>query len=402
MIIKNVKVYGEDFQFHPGDVVIENGVFCETASNTGEVIDGEGAYAIPGLIDIHFHGCMGADVCDNDPEAIRTIAEYEASVGVTTICPATMTLPVDDLKKILSTVASYTNESGAHLVGLNMEGPFISVSKKGAQDERNIIPCDAALFREFQEAARGLIRFIGVAPETGLDRTLDFIREVKGEVSVSLAHTNASYTDAKAAFDAGACHAVHLFNAMPAFTHREPGVVGAVFDSKHVFAELICDGCFRNDGIRADLPDQRQYACCRNAGRLLHIRRTCCQCFRKARHPGKGRCTGRFRDESCRLYAYRSQRDGHSSGGGHPLRYPQSGACPASGAPLWKYRPWKDRKPGSFESGSFLKAGHRQRLDKGGADFESSGFQISTRISLSYRRALLLSWQMDLPGVYGL
>ena len=85
MIIKNVKVYGEDFQFHPGDVVIENGVFCETASNTGEVIDGEGAYAIPGLIDIHFHGCMGADVCDNDPEAIRTIAEYEASVGVTTI-----------------------------------------------------------------------------------------------------------------------------------------------------------------------------------------------------------------------------------------------------------------------------------------------------------------------------
>ena len=242
MIIKNVKVYGEDFQFHPGDVVIENGVFCETASNTGEVIDGEGAYAIPGLIDIHFHGCMGADVCDNDPEAIRTIAEYEASVGVTTICPATMTLPVDDLKKILSTVASYTNESGAHLVGLNMEGPFISVSKKGAQDERNIIPCDAALFREFQEAARGLIRFIGVAPETGLDRTLDFIREVKGEVSVSLAHTNASYTDAKAAFDAGACHAVHLFNAMPAFTHREPGVVGAVFDSKHVFAELICDG----------------------------------------------------------------------------------------------------------------------------------------------------------------
>ena len=242
MIIKNVKVYGEDFQFHPGDVVIENGVFCETASNTGEVMDGEGAYAIPGLIDIHFHGCMGADVCDNDPEAIRTIAEYEASVGVTTICPATMTLPVDDLKKILSTVASYTNESGAHLVGLNMEGPFISVSKKGAQDERNIIPCDAALFREFQEAARGLIRFIGVAPETGLDRTLDFIREVKGEVSVSLAHTNASYTDAKAAFDAGACHAVHLFNAMPAFTHREPGVVGAVFDSKHVFAELICDG----------------------------------------------------------------------------------------------------------------------------------------------------------------
>ena len=118
--------------------------------------------------------------------------------------------------------------------------------------------------------------------------------------------------------------------------------------------------------------------------------------FPESTPPWQRRCTGRFRDEPCRLYAYRSQRDGHSSGGGNPLRYPQSGACPASGAPLWKYRPWKDRKPGSFESGSFLKAGHRQRLDKGGADFESSGFQISTRISLSYRRALLLSWQMDL------
>ena len=108
MIIKNVKVYGEDFHFHPGDVVIEDGLFCETASGSGEVVDGGGAYAIPGLIDIHFHGCMGADVCDNDPEALRTIAEYEASIGVTTICPATMTLPSEELKKILATAASYT------------------------------------------------------------------------------------------------------------------------------------------------------------------------------------------------------------------------------------------------------------------------------------------------------
>lgn len=242
MIIKNVNVYREDMQFHPGEVIIEDGHFCDTASSFTDIIDGEGAYAIPGLIDIHFHGCMGADVCDNDLQAIRTIAEYEASVGVTTICPATMTLPVDELKQILSTAASYSNASGAHLVGLNMEGPFISIAKKGAQDERNIIPCDAAIFRELQDSAKGLIRFIGVAPEMDLDRTLSFIHEVKDHVTVSLAHTNAPYEDAKAAFDAGASHAVHLFNAMPAFTHREPGVVGAVFDSKNVFAELICDG----------------------------------------------------------------------------------------------------------------------------------------------------------------
>lgn len=242
MIIKNVKVYGEDRQFHDGEVYIENGHFQAECPSDSEVIDGKGAYAIPGLIDIHFHGCKGADVCDNDPEAIRTIAEYEASVGVTTICPATMTLPKEELKEILSTVASYKNESGSHLVGLNMEGPFISIEKKGAQDERNIITCDADIFHEFQDAANGLVRFIGVAPERDLEKTLQFIHDVKDQVSVSLAHTNAPYAAAKAAYDAGACHAVHLFNAMPAFTHREPGVVGAVFDSKHVFAELICDG----------------------------------------------------------------------------------------------------------------------------------------------------------------
>lgn len=242
MIIKNVKVYGEDKTFHDGEVYIENGLFQDAPSDHSEVIDGGGAYAVPGLIDIHFHGCKGADVCDNNPEAIRTIAEYEASIGVTTICPATMTLPVDDLKEILATAAAYENKSGARLVGLNMEGPFISAEKKGAQDARNIITCDAAVFDEFQAAAKGLIKFIGVAPERNRDKTLKFIRDVKDRVSVSLAHTNASYDDAKAAYDAGACHAVHLFNAMPAFSHREPGVVGAVSDSKHVFAELICDG----------------------------------------------------------------------------------------------------------------------------------------------------------------
>ena len=120
MIIKNVKVYGEDKIFRDGEIYIENGLFQEAVSDTSEVIDGEGAYAIPGLIDIHFHGCKGADVCDNDPEAIRTIAEYEASIGVTTICPATMTLPVEELKEVLSTAGAYKNESGDHLVRLNM------------------------------------------------------------------------------------------------------------------------------------------------------------------------------------------------------------------------------------------------------------------------------------------
>ena len=261
MIIKNVKVYTEDKTFADGMIAVRNGridrvLFGDESTCSErleeEVVDGEGAYAIPGLIDIHFHGCKGYDFCDGTKEAIREIAKYEASVGVTGICPATMTLPVEELTHILSVAASYKAESesmdkkqedslGAELLGINMEGPFISVEKKGAQDERNIIPCDTDICGRFLEASGGLVKFVGIAPERNGD-CVSFIRQVKDKVHVSLAHTNADYDTAKSAFDAGADHAVHLYNAMPVFTHRTPGVVGAVSDSPHVNAELICDG----------------------------------------------------------------------------------------------------------------------------------------------------------------
>lgn len=243
MIIKNVKVYGEDKQFKDGEIVIENGVFAECAEQEKGVIDGEGCYAIPGLVDIHFHGCMGHDFCDGTKEAIAAIAEHEASIGVTAIAPATMTLPVEELERILSVAAEYKREavSGADLIGINMEGPFISKVKKGAQDERNIIPCDADICQRFIDASEGLVKFVGIAPEDNPD-AVEFIGRMKDKVNISLAHTNADYALAKAAFDAGANHAVHLYNAMPAFSHRNPGVVGAVSDSAHVNAEIICDG----------------------------------------------------------------------------------------------------------------------------------------------------------------
>lgn len=269
MIIKNIKIYTEDKTFSKGTVTIKDGRFMkvaldakddsgaecqntdETAANDaeagGQVIDGEGAYAIPGLIDLHFHGCMGYDFCDGTKEAIRAIAEYEASVGVTGISPATMTLPVEELTRILEVAADYkkTEETKdapiADLLGINMEGPFISIEKKGAQDERNIISCNEDICQQFLAASEGLVKFVGIAPERNKE-FLSFISHMKDKVNISLAHTNADYDTAKAAFDAGADHAVHLYNAMPAFTHRMPGVVGAVSDSPHVNAELICDG----------------------------------------------------------------------------------------------------------------------------------------------------------------
>ena len=260
MLIKNVKVYTEDWRFEEGEIVIRDGIFervnfktdKEEAEGNGEnmpdvaedvIVDGEGCFAIPGLIDLHFHGCMGDDFCDGTKEAIERIAAYEASIGVTAIAPATMTLPVEELVDILKVAAEYKKGAtkGADLIGINMEGPFISPAKKGAQDERNIIPCDAEVCRRFLDASEGLVKFVGIAPEES-EKSIEFIEQMKDKVNISLAHTNADYDTAKAAFDAGANHAGHLYNAMPAFTHRAPGVVGAVADCEHVMAEIICDG----------------------------------------------------------------------------------------------------------------------------------------------------------------
>ena len=254
MIIKNIRVYGTDEQFHEGSVCIsgERFVSGEAAKDSADqILDGKGCYAIPGLLDVHFHGCLGLDVCDGTEEAVHTIARYEAESGITAICPATLTLPADELKAILANMADFRDrmERGevpdgdrcADIVGINMEGPFISVVKKGAHNADYIIPCDAELAREFYEASGGLLKFIGLAPEDNPD-FVGYINKVKEFTGVSLAHTNADYASAKKAFDAGARHAVHLFNAMSAFTHRDPGVVGAVSDSPHVSAEIITDG----------------------------------------------------------------------------------------------------------------------------------------------------------------
>lgn len=251
MIIDHVKVFTEDKKFTDGGIVIKDGtieqVYTEgnRPQTEDEILDGKGMYAIPGLIDLHFHGCKGDDFCDGSRDAIVRIAEYEASVGVTAIAPATMTLPVEELEQILRVAAEYKkgphSKKEADFVGINMEGPFISSAKKGAQDERNIIPCDVKVCERFLEASEGLVKFMGIAPEES-ENAVAFIEAVKDKVNVSLAHTNADYDTAMAAFDAGADHAVHLYNAMPAFTHRAPGVIGAVYDSKHVMAEIICDG----------------------------------------------------------------------------------------------------------------------------------------------------------------
>lgn len=251
MIIDNVYVFTPDKAFVKGGIILDGDKIRQVYEEkdapqlNGDVLDGKGCYAIPGLIDLHFHGCKGDDFCDGDKAAIGRIAEYEASVGVTAIAPATMTLPVEELEQILHTAAEYKKETKdcrkADFLGINMEGPFISPAKKGAQDARNILPCNVEICDRFLKASEGLVKFIGIAPEES-EHAVEFIREVHERVNISLAHTNADYDTAMEACRAGANHAVHLYNAMPAFTHRAPGVVGAVFDNKDVMAEIICDG----------------------------------------------------------------------------------------------------------------------------------------------------------------
>ena len=238
MRIKNANIFNADGYFEKGDVCMENGLFAAD-STEGPEIDGTGLYAIPGLTDIHFHGCVGHDFCDGTQEAIQALADYEASVGVMNICPATMTLPEDTLLKICDAAAGYKSRKGARLVGINMEGPFLSLAKKGAQNGKYIHVPDISMYRRLQERSGRLFKYVDVAPET--EGAIRFIEEVSKDTVVSIAHTTADYETAMAAFDAGASHVTHLYNAMPPYVHRDPGVIGAAAD-KMAEVELICDG----------------------------------------------------------------------------------------------------------------------------------------------------------------
>ena len=258
MIIKNGYVFTEDGSFTKGtirtkDDIIASVSFETDAENTEtagdeEIFDASGCYVLPGLTDVHFHGCDGHDFCEGTNEAFERICAYEFTQGVTSVCPATMTIAVTQLDEICENAATFataqasglTSPDMADLIGIHMEGPFINKQKKGAQNEAYVIPADAALLRSWQEKAGGLIKLVSLAPET--EGATDCIADCHKEFSFSVGHTEADYDTALAAFKAGANHVTHMYNAMPPFTHRAPGVIGAASDTENCFVELICDG----------------------------------------------------------------------------------------------------------------------------------------------------------------
>ena len=249
MRIANGKVFDGQC-FRERDVVVEGQTFSsiETsgdvacgAGDAADALDASGCYVIPGLIDVHFHGAMGHDFCDASDEGISAIAAYEASRGVTSICPTTMTLPEERLAPIVASVAAHEAAAvEAGIVGINMEGPYIAPDKVGAQNPAYVRSASIEEFGRLQQQAKGLIKLVDVAPEQ--PGNLEFIRQMSHDVRVSVAHTCTGYDDACAAFDAGARHMTHLFNAMPALHHREPGPIAAGAERNDVTAEIIADG----------------------------------------------------------------------------------------------------------------------------------------------------------------
>ncbi len=220
---------------------IEGIVFENLLPTDAEIIDANGGYIAPGLIDLHIHGYLGKDVCDGEEDSIRTISKGLLTNGVTGYLPTTMTEDMSVIRKALEACLSLKEESkswqGSTILGCHAEGPFISESKKGAQDAKYILKPDASFVKEFSD----IIKVITLAPETD---TEDFsaIREIcrDTDVVVSMGHTSADYETAMASVNAGVCHTTHLFNAMTPLAHRAPGVVGAALNSD-VSAEVIVD-----------------------------------------------------------------------------------------------------------------------------------------------------------------
>lgn len=261
MNIINGEIFTEEGYFSKQSIVITGEKISSIQPDNQNTISNEdcltydatGCYVVPGFTDVHFHGCANEDFSNCNQEGLFQIGAYELKSGITQICPATMTYPEEILFDILENAKNYyshkcsDNFPVSDLVGVHLEGPFISPKKKGAQNEKFISLPDIDFIKCLQKTAPGLIKLITMAPE--LAGSLDFIKKMSKEINISLGHSESDYVTATKAFQAGANHVTHLYNAMSSFSHRDTGIVGAAFDDKDAFIELICDGVHISDSM---------------------------------------------------------------------------------------------------------------------------------------------------------
>lgn len=213
-----------------------------------DVIDAGGKFVSPGLVDMHIHGYLGADVSDGNTDGIKTMAEGIIKNGVTNWCPTTMTVSKKEIEAAFDAVRDVKNSEeyyGAEIIGVNSEGPFINPAKKGAQAGEHILRPDT----EFIEKNSDIIKIVTIAPE--VDGALECIEKVfeDTDVLISMGHSNATYDEAVEGIKKGVRHTTHLFNAMTAFSHRSPGVPGAALSCDNVSVELIADTFHIDKGL---------------------------------------------------------------------------------------------------------------------------------------------------------
>ena len=234
MILKNAAVFLEN-RFEICDIAVENGKIAAIGPDLGAGADCAGLRLLPGLVDIHTHGCAGFDFDHANEEQLAEMSVCYLRHGVTALLATLMTNP----RELLLEAAARCGAAPAPIRGIYLEGPFFGPAKKGAHDARHLSPVDGAFFAALDKAAGGNIRVVAVDP--CLEGAHGFIREVSKTKRVTLAHTPATYDDAQKGFAAGATQVTHLFNAMTGLQHREPGLVGAAL-SGDCLAEVICDG----------------------------------------------------------------------------------------------------------------------------------------------------------------
>lgn len=231
--------------FQRGNLIIEDGKILEVASprmpENSQIIQGKGRKLVPGFIDIHTHGAVQVDFNHAEAEDVVRVAEYFASQGVTAFYPAVLTDEVGVMERRLAAVARARNELGCTSVaGIHLEGPFLSPAYKGAMPEHLLQKPSYQLFCQLQEAARGLIKIVTIAPE--LEGAAELIRQLSQEgVRVSLGHSGASYEQAMTAIQAGAASTTHTMNGMKLLHMHDPAILTAVLESD-IYCEMICDG----------------------------------------------------------------------------------------------------------------------------------------------------------------